>query len=68
VKTRRSDKGSQRALKWHREFSMLAQATHHHEEIENLAVKDAALNWGLLAFVAAVLLGGLAFAILNHLA
>jgi len=47
---------------------MLAQATHHHEEIENLAVKDAALNWSLLAFVAAVLLGGLAFAILNHLA
>ena len=47
---------------------MLAQATHHHEEIENLAVRDAVLNWGLMAFVAVVLLGGFAFAILNHLA
>jgi len=47
---------------------MLAQATRQDERIENPAVKDEMLNWGLIVFVAVVLLGGLAFAILNHLA
>lgn len=47
---------------------MLAQATRQNEGIENPAVKDEMLNWGLIVLVAVVLLGGLAFAILNHLA
>jgi len=46
---------------------MLAQATRQNEGIENSA-KDEVLNWGLIVLVAVVLLGGLAFAILNHLA
>ena len=47
---------------------MLAQATRQDDRIENPAVRDEILNWGLIVLVAAVLLGGLAFAILNHLA
>ena len=49
-----------------KEFSMLAQATRQNQGIENPA-KDEVLDWGLIVFVAFVLLGGLAFAILNHL-
>ena len=47
---------------------MLAQATRQNEGIEVPVVKDEMLNWGLIVFVAVVLLGGLAFAIWNHLA
>ena len=47
---------------------MLVHAKRQNEGIENPAVQDEMLNWGLIVFVAAVLLGGLAFAILNHLA